>query len=98
HLPFIRELDGVADKVDDDLSETNWVSKDAIRQVSLNVTSQLQFFVVGTWGQQAHCVFEGVAEIEVSLVEFELSRFDLREIKQIIDQREQGICGILDCA
>src|SRR6516165_5444319 len=91
HLAFVGELDGITNQVDDDLSETNRVTKDAIRQIDLNVAPQLQFFLVSAWGKQAHCVFESVTEIEVSLVEFELPCLDLGEIEQVIDQREQGI-------
>src|SRR5215510_1320299 len=96
HLAFLCELDGITDKVDDDLSETNRVAANAIRQIGLNVTAQLQIFLVSARGKQAHCVFESVAEIEVRLVQFDLPCLNLREIEQVIDQREQGICGVLD--
>src|SRR6516164_396193 len=96
HFAFVGELDGITDKVDDDLSETNRVAEDAIRQVNLNVAPQLQVFLVSARGKQAHRVFKRVTEIEVSLVEFELPCLDLREIEQVINQREQGIRGILD--
>src|SRR5215471_4225814 len=98
HFAFVSELDGITHKVDDDLSQSNRVAEDAIRQIGLNVAAQFQFFLMSARGKQAYCVLEGVAEIEVSLVEFELPCLDLREIKQIIDQREQGIRGILDRA
>src|SRR6516225_1498630 len=98
HFAFVGKLDGITDKVDDDLSETNRVAKDAIRQIDLNVAPQLQFFLVSPRGKQTHCVFESVTEIEVSLVEFELPCLDLREIEQVIDQREQGIRGVLNRA
>src|SRR5215469_2699646 len=98
HLTFVGELDGITHKVDDDLSQTNRVAEDTIRQISLNMAAQFQFFLMCARGKQAHCVFEGVAETEVSLIEIELPCFDLREIEQVIDQGEQGIGGILDRA
>src|SRR5215467_11270304 len=82
HFAFVGKLDGITDKVDDDLSETNRVAEDAIRQIDLNMAPQLQFFLVSARGKQAHGVFESVTEIEVSLVEFELPCLDLREIEQ----------------
>src|SRR6516162_11129370 len=90
HFAFVGELDGITDKVDDDLLETNRVAEDTIRQIGLNVAPQLQLFLVSARGEQTHCVFEGITEIKVSLVEFELPSLDLREIEQVIDQREQG--------
>src|SRR5579872_5079562 len=98
HFAFVGELDGVADKVDDYLSEANRVAEDPIRQVGLNVTGQFQFFLVSTRGKQAHRVFEGVTQIEISFVEFELPSFDLREIKKVVDQREQSVRRIPDRA
>src|SRR5215471_7555658 len=98
HFAFVGKLDGITDKVDDDLLETNRVAEDTIGQIGLNVAPQLQFFLVSARGKQTHCVFEGVTELEVSLVEFELPSLDLREIEQVIDQREQGIRGVLDHA
>src|SRR5215469_241793 len=81
HLTFVSELDDVTHKVDDDLSQTNRVAEDAIRQISLNVAAQFQFLLMSARGKQAHCVFEGVAKTEVSLIEIELPCFDLREIE-----------------
>src|SRR5215470_11208810 len=98
HFALVSELDGITHKVDDDLSQTNRVAEDAIRQIGLNVAAQLQLFLMSARGKQAYSVLEGVAEIEVSLVEFELPCLDLREIEQVIDQREQGIGRILDRA
>src|SRR5215467_59028 len=98
YFAFVGGLRVINDKVDDDLSETNRIAEDASRQIALNVASHFEFFLVSTWGKQAHRVFEGVTKIELSLVEFELSRLDFRKIEQVIDQREQGIRGILDRA
>src|SRR5215469_1367811 len=80
HLTFVSELDGIPHKVDDDLSQTNRIAHDAFRQISLNVTAQFQIFLMSARGKQPYCVFETVAEIEISLVEIELPCFDLREI------------------
>src|SRR5215469_14516085 len=91
HFAFVGKLDGIAHKVDDDLPETKRIAEDTIRQIGLNVAAQLQFFLVSARGKQAHGVFKGVTEIEISFVEFELSCLDLREIEQVVDQREQGI-------
>src|SRR5215469_16357223 len=98
HFAFVGKLDGIPDKVDDDLSETNRVAEDAIRQIDLYMAPQLQFFLVSTRGKKSYCVFEDVTETEVSLVEFKLPGLDLRKIEQVIDQREQGVRGILDRA
>ena len=68
YFAFVGELDGITYKVDDDLSETNRIAEDAIRQVDLNVAPQFQFFLVSARGKQAHCVFENVTKIEVSFV------------------------------
>src|SRR5215831_1297631 len=98
NFAFVSELDGIAYKVDNNLSQTNRIAEDAIRQIGLNVATQFQLFLMSARGKQAHSVLEGVAEIEVSLVEFELPCLDFREIEQVIDQREQGIRRILDHA
>src|SRR6516165_5036806 len=85
HLTFVGELDGITHKVDNDLSQTNRVAEDAIRQISLNMAAQFQFFLMSARGKQANRVLKGVAEIKVSCIEFELSCLDLREIEQVID-------------
>src|SRR5215468_10596602 len=98
HFALVRELDGITHKVDDDLPQTNRVAEDAIRQIGLNVAAEFQFLLMSARGKQAYCVLQGVAEVKVSLVEFELARLDLREIEQVIDQRQQRIGRILDRA
>src|SRR5215475_15355216 len=82
HFAFVSELDRITHKIDDDLSQTNRVAEDAIRQIGLNVAAQFQFFLMSARSKQAHCIFESVAEIEVSRIQLELPCFDFREIEQ----------------
>src|SRR6516164_5329151 len=82
HFAFVGELNGITDEVDDDLTKANRVTEDAIRQVYLNVTAQLQLFLMSARGEQAHGVLEGVTKIKVSLIELELPCLDLGEIEQ----------------
>src|SRR5204862_644923 len=97
HLTLIRELDGIAYQVHDDLAQPAGVAYQRIRQVGRDLASQLQAFLMRTEGEQAKRVFQRIPQPELDMVEVEFTSLDFREIEYIVDQKQQRVGGILDC-
>jgi hypothetical protein len=75
----VRELDGIADEVSDDLPDAQWVAADAIRNVRMDVCNELQSFLVGTECEGTKGIADQIADSERDVFQFEFAGFDLRK-------------------
>ncbi len=92
----VRELDGVADQVDDNLAQANRVAHETIGHVGRHHRGQLDALVVGAEGKRVQDVAEVVAQAERGLVEIQLANLDLGEIEDVVQQGKQRIGRFLD--
>ena len=94
-LAYLGEFDGVADEVDDDLTNATRVAVQVFRNLFINVECQFQSFGMGAKAQCFHGVAQRFADIEGCYFQFEFAGFDFGEIENVVDQRQQCVAGIL---
>ena len=90
HLARFRELDAVADDVDEHLTQPVGIADQAVGHVRVHVADQLQALPVRLHGEGAHRVAEQLAQLEVVGNQLELAGLDLRKIQEVVDQPEQA--------
>src|SRR5215472_12287437 len=91
YFTMLGKFDGIADQIHYDLPETQWIAYQGVGHIWMDMTRQLDTFLVGTRSQDAQCVFERVAQIETGVVKSQLACLDLGEIKKIVNQRQQRV-------
>ena len=63
---------------------------------AIDVGRNFQVFRMSLNADQPHDVFDQVAQIDAGDVEFELARLDLREIQDIVQDRQQRLGALAD--
>ena len=97
-LALLGEFDGIADEIDQDLTEPPRVPGQRVGHVGRDAAGQFQALGVGPLREGAQGVFHGHAEAERGDLEVELARLDLREVEDVVDHRQQGVGRRLDQA
>ena len=87
------ELDGITDQIDENLPEAPGIPHQSLRHVGKHVGEQFQPLLPRHHIQCAQGIAEAVPHLEVYGRQVEFSRFDLGEVENVIDHRQQGICG-----
>ncbi len=95
-VPAVGELDRVAHQVAEHLSQANRIADDAFGHVRVDVSHQLEPFLVRLDGQRLEQIGDDIADREGHGLELELARFDLREIQDVVEDRQQRLGGALD--
>ncbi len=90
----VRELDGVADKVDQDLPQTHGIAAHRAGYVEFDGACEFQAFRMGPSGEDLDSFFHGFAQAEFDALEFEFARLDFREIQDIVDDLQQRFGGM----
>ena len=88
-LALLGELHGVAAEVHENLAQARRVALDEIGHGGIDVRGELQALAVRLDGEQARHVFDGVAQVELDVLEIELAGFDLGEVENVVDDGEQ---------
>ena len=96
HLAPRRELDGVADVVQQHLPHAQRVAAQGARQARLDLERQVQTLRLGVLGAHARDAVEDAGQIEIGLFEHELARLDLGEIENVVDDPEQVLARAVD--
>ena len=78
------EFDGVPYEIGDDLSQAAGVADERGRHVGADFVGQLQSFRVSARGQQFDGGVHAVVQVEWNDIDGELSRFDLREVENVV--------------
>ena len=94
--PSLRELDGVADQVEQHLPEPAASPNSTSGTSGSTSADQLQPLPVGTHGQGPQRVAQGRPHREVGQVQLQLAGLDLGEIEQVVDDAEQVVRRRLD--
>src|SRR5262249_22869753 len=95
-LSAFRELHGVAEKVQNDLTKAAGIAAKGRRYVRLDEEREFEPLGAGLFGEQVERALHRLAKVEVHAVELELAGFNLREIENVIDDCEQRICAAFD--
>jgi hypothetical protein len=85
-----RELDGIADQVDQDLAQTRGVAQQGVRHIVGDMAGELEPFLAGPEAEGLHRVVQRVAQAELDRFEVQLARLDLGEVEDVIEQGQQG--------
>ena len=81
----LRELDGVADEIHQDLAKAHLVADDAARQSGIDPPADRKPLVPGSWREQLDHALHGIGDLERGIAELDLARFDLREVEHLLD-------------
>ena len=86
---FIGELDGVADQIQQNLTESPDVGDEDVRHVWRHFAQQLEVLLVSTDRQARQRIVERVAQLELCGIQVETSCFDLGEVEDVIDDQQE---------
>ena len=95
-LALIGELDGIAHQVHHDLAQAVIVADHHVRHVGMDEAGQFQTPLVRPDGERFHRVAQAFPQVERAVVEGQLPRFDLGEVEDVVDHREQGFARVPD--
>src|SRR4029078_12725698 len=87
----VRKFNGVADEIVQDLPEPARIAAQKAGNAGIDVTGQLDVLAVSTFGQQFHGAFDRFAQVEIEELEHEFAGFDLGEVQNVVDDREQRV-------
>ena len=89
--PGSGELDRVGDEVGEHLLEAEAVADDLQPRAALDERAQLEPLAAGVLGQQLDGVVDRVGEVELGVLELDLAGLDLRQVEDVVDDRQQGV-------
>ncbi len=93
-LTRLRELDRVADEVGQHLAHATGVAPDDAGDRPLDDGHELEALGLGRPGQEVDDVADDVADPEVDLLDLQLAGFDLREVEDVVDDRQQRLARV----
>ena len=90
HVAGLGEFDRVADEVEEHLAQTPGIADERVGHVGQNAAGQLETLGIRALCEELHSVFYGVAKAEWHMIECQPSRLDFRDVKDVVEDREQG--------
>ena len=96
HFAARSELDGVAENVQQHLTEPAAIADERLGHIGCDVAGQFDPFFARAQRQHFGRIPDGFAELEWGVLEIHSPRLDLREIEDVVDQLEQRIGRRLD--
>ena len=91
NIPVIRELEGIADEVRQDLAQTSRVRNAYFRTLPIHAIRELDAFVGGICGKYIERFFHDRADVRFAQLEFDFPGFDFGEIQNISENTEQRL-------
>ena len=85
------ELDRVGDQVGEDLPEAEAVAVDAQRRAALDERAQVEVLGAGVLGEHVDGRVDRLGEVELGALELELAGLDLRQVEDVVDDRQQRV-------
>ena len=92
-MATIGELDGVAGQVDQHLTQAIGVAFDEGRHIVGDDEPQIDALLAGTRRQDRQHALHDLAQDERRGHQIEMSRLDLREVEDVVDDGEQRIAA-----
>ena len=88
-IAVLREFDGVADQIDQHLTQADHVASQGVGHGFLDLVVEQQALLPGTEPEGLEGPVEPFAQAQRLRVQLQLARFNLRVIEDVIDEREQ---------
>ena len=95
-LAVLRELDGVAHQVDQDLPQAPEVAHQAIGNIGVDPTGQFQSFLGRLHRQRLTGAADAFPQAEIDALQFQLARLDLGKVENVVEQSQQRVGRVLD--
>jgi hypothetical protein len=93
-----RELHRVADQVGEDLAQSRRIAAHPLAQRRRHEATQLHALRLGALSEHEHGVLHAAQQVELDVLERHLARLDLREVEDVVDDRQQGLARRADRA
>ena len=90
HLAGLGKFDGIVDQIGNHLLDPKGVPNNVVRHVVINQRHKVQVFAVGRRGEHNHDFFHNVPELEGNAIQDQLARLNLREIQNVVDDRQKN--------
>ncbi|AEK63410.1 hypothetical protein CFU_3586 [Collimonas fungivorans Ter331] len=94
-LAFLRELDGVADQVGQDLLEAHRVDQHLDAGIGVDESAQGQALLPRQAVEHTRHGFHQLAQVGAFRHQLQLAGFDLGDVEDVADQAQQGLGGIV---
>lgn len=94
HRTLVRELDGVADEVEQHLPQPSRIPPEHQRNVRVHRVFQRQPLLLGATIQQAGHAAQQTAKLKRRLVELHPTGLQLGEVEHVVENRHQGLSRI----
>ena len=95
-MPLVRELDGVAQQVDQDLHQSMTICVDPLRHVIFNDAVVLQVHALNTLSKQIESAVNGVTQRKGFGLHIDVAGLQLRVVQHVVDDGQQ-VVGRLTC-
>src|SRR5262249_50075281 len=95
-FPLLRELYGVSDQVVKDLPKSREVTNESGRNITVDMKSQFQPFLLGAHGKGLHDIRQTVSQIELHEIQIQFPGLNLGEIENFVNYSQQRIRRTLD--
>ena len=92
----LRELHRVAGEVHHDLPQARHVANDGVGHVLLDEVAEVQAFRPGLGAEQFERLLDAGAQLEGMILQRHAAGFDLREVQDVIDDRQQRVAATAD--
>ena len=89
HFALIGELDGVTDKIDEHLTQADGITAKPAGHIGMNVPGQFKLLRMGARAKRFEHVAQFFAHIEIDRFQFQFAGFDLGEVQNLVDDRQQ---------
>src|SRR3984885_15832729 len=93
NLARVGELDCVAQQVDQNLSQSRGIADQRDCEAGRKTRYQLDTFGASFHRGQFHRLIHDVLKIELDALKIEMARLDLRQIEDIVDERQKAGAG-----
>jgi hypothetical protein len=90
-LAFVGELHGVAEEVQQDLTQPARIAQEHGRDVGADLAGQVDALGVGSRGEELRDVLHDGAHVELRVLQFESPCFYAREVEDVVDDIEQRL-------
>nr|WP_240432554.1 hypothetical protein [Rubrobacter indicoceani] len=95
-LASVRKLRGVAQQVYKDLANPDGISHKHRRDLLLDKTRKLHALLVEATGYKGQGLLHKLREIVGDVLQLQLARLNLREVKDVVDDPKKRLPGVAD--
>ncbi len=95
-MPLIRELDRIAKKIDQDLSEAQRIAQQLLRNIVRDVDLQIQSLFVGLVRNHGGSVVQHIGQAKTHMLQLQFAGLHLGDIQDVIDDAQQHGAGLVD--